>query len=96
LTEGQFRHISDMGTLLRQSVTRALGGSVAERWTVVGRTVGIASEIGSKRAFRCDHCSIFMYMYLYYYYIYCCILQAGLSAMFKTGQADIEKPDISP
>jgi len=28
----------------------------AERWTVVGRTVGVASEIGSKRAFRCDHC----------------------------------------
>jgi len=40
--------------------------------------------------------SIFMYMYLYYYYIYCWILQAGLSVMFKTGQVDIERPDISP
>jgi len=55
--EGRFRYISDMGTLLRHSVTHALGGSAAERWTVVGRTVGVASEIGSKRAFRCDQWS---------------------------------------
>jgi len=39
--------------------------------------------------------SIFMCMYLYFYYIYCWILQAGLSAMFKTEQVDVERPDIS-
>jgi len=36
LTEGQSRYISDMGTLLRHSVTRALGGAANERWTEGG------------------------------------------------------------
>jgi len=49
LTEERSRHISNMRTLLRHSVTRALGGSV------MGGTVGVASKIDSKRAFCYEH-----------------------------------------
>jgi len=58
LTEGRSHHISNMGTLLRHSVTRALGHQVLNS---SGGTVGVASKIGSKRAFHCEHWSKLSY-----------------------------------